>query len=135
MRVGIDFGTTNSGVGLFDGQRLQVLPVDETGKDAGVVRTLLYMTRDGQAYVGQAAIDTYYEQNISRERRMVREVVGEILVVAAEIPAHLREVHVLVDELLPGRLFQSLKSGLKEAAFTGTKVFGETYSLEELIAL
>ena len=135
MRVGIDFGTTNSGVGLFDGERLQVLPVDPGSKDAGVVRTLLYITRDDLAFVGQAAIDAYYEQNIGRARRMVREVVGEILVVAAEIPAHLREVHVLVDELLPGRLFQSLKSGLKEAAFTGTRVFGKTYSLEELIAI
>ena len=135
MRVGIDFGTTNSGVGLFDGERLQVLPVDAASKDTGVVRTLLYITRDDQAYVGQAAIDAYYEQNIGRARRLVREVVGEILVVAAEIPPHLRSVHVLVDELLPGRLFQSLKSGLKEAGFTGTRVFGKTYSLEELIAI
>lgn len=135
MRVGIDFGTTNSGVGLYDGERLQVLPLDQTSRDAGVVRTLLYLTRDGQTYVGQAAIDAYYEQNIGRARRLVREVVGEILVVAAEIPPHLREVHVLVDELLPGRLFQSLKSGLKEIGFTGTRVFGKTYSLEELIAI
>ncbi len=37
--------------------------------------------------------------------------------------------------MTPGRLFQSLKSGLKEASFTGTKVFGQTYTLEELIAL
>ena len=135
MRVGIDFGTTNSGVGLYDGEELRILPVDQAGADAGVIRTLLYLTRDGQTYAGQSAIDVYYEQNIGRARRMVQEVVGEILVVAAEIPPHLRSVHVMVDELNPGRLFQSLKSGLKEASFTGTKVFGQTYTLEELIAL
>jgi hypothetical chaperone protein len=32
-------------------------------------------------------------------------------------------------------LFQSLKSGLKEASFVGTDVFGQRYALEELIAL
>jgi hypothetical chaperone protein len=135
VRVGIDFGTTNSGVGLFDGDHVHILPLDPQSKEAGVVRTLLYLTRDGQVHVGQAAIDTYYEQNIGRARRMVKEVVGEILVVAAEIPAHMRDVHVMVDELTPGRLFQSLKSGLKEASFTGTDVFGQRYTLEELIAL
>jgi hypothetical chaperone protein len=41
----------------------------------------------------------------------------------------------MVDQLLPGRLFQSLKSSLKEASFAGSKVFGHTYTLEELIAL
>jgi hypothetical chaperone protein len=135
MRVGIDFGTTNSGVGVFDGEILRILPIDQSGADAGVVRTLLYLTRNDQVYVGQAAIDAYYEQNIGRARRMVKEVVGEILVVAAEVPPHLRSVHVMVDELMPGRLFQSLKSGLKEASFKGTQVFGQMYTLEALIGL
>lgn len=135
MRVGIDFGTTNSGVGLFNGERLRILPIDPQGKDPGVARTLLYLTRDGQVHVGQEAIDVYYEQNIARARRLVKEVVGQILVVAAEIPPHLRDVHVMVDELLPGRLFQSLKSGLKETSFTSTQVFGKDFTLEELIAL
>jgi hypothetical chaperone protein len=135
VRLGIDFGTTNSGVGLFNGHQLKILPIDPAGRDPGVVRTLLYITRDGQIFVGQAAIDTYYEQNIGRARRMVQEVVGEIQVVAAEIPAHMRAVHIMVDELLPGRLFQSLKSGLKEASFSATSVFGRRYALEELIAL
>jgi hypothetical chaperone protein len=135
MRIGLDFGTTNSGVGLFDGERVTVLPLDPNGRDAGVVRTLLYLTREGQVQVGQAAIDLYYEQNIGRARQLIREVVGEIQVVAAEIPPHMRSVHVMVDALTPGRLFQSLKSGLKEAGFTGTDVFGRVYTLEELIAL
>lgn len=134
MRLGIDFGTTNSGVGLFDGERVRILPLDPGSKDAGVVRTVLYLTRDGQSYVGQAAIDTYYEQNIGRARHMTAKVVGEIEVVASEM-FYVRDVHVMVDELMPGRLFQSLKSGLKEASFSGTHVFDRTYTLEELIAL
>jgi hypothetical chaperone protein len=134
MRLGIDFGTTNSGVGLFDGQQVHVLPVDQDSKDAGVVRTLLYLTRDDQVHVGQAAIDTYYAQNIGRARRMAKKVIGEIEVIAAEM-FYVRDVHVMVDELTPGRLFQSLKSSLKDATFTETRVFESTCSLEELIAL
>ena len=134
MRLGIDFGTTNSGVGLYDGERVRILPIDQKSHDAGVTRTLLYLTRDGQLYVGQAAIDVYYEQNIGRARRMVKRVVGEIEVVADEV-FYVRDVHIMVDELTPGRLFQSLKSSLKDASFTGTRVFDTTYSLEELIAL
>jgi hypothetical chaperone protein len=134
VRIGIDFGTTNSGVGLFDGERLRILPVDGQARDAGVVRTLLYLTRDGEVHTGQAAIDVYYQQNIGRERSMVRQEIGEIEVVAADM-IFVKDVHVMVDEMIPGRLFQSLKSGLKEASFAGTDVFGRTYSLEELIAV
>jgi hypothetical chaperone protein len=134
MRLGIDFGTTNSGVGLFDGEHLRILPIEQKARDAGVARTLLYLTRDGQVQMGQAAIDVYYEQNIGRARSLVKKVVGEIEVIAAEM-FFVRDVHVMEDELTPGRLFQSLKSGLKEASFSGTDVFGRHYKLEELIAL
>ena len=112
---------------------MHILPIDPESKDAGVVRTLLYLTRDGQMHMGQAAIDTYYEQNIGRARRLIKKSVGEIEVVASEM-FYVRDVHVLEDELMPGRLFQSLKSGLKEAGFTGTNVFGQNLTLEELIA-
>lgn len=134
MRVGIDFGTTNSGVGVFNGEQLRILPVDPHSKDAGVIRTLLYLTRDGGVHMGQAAIDTYYEQNIGRARRLKKKIVGEIEVLGADM-FYVRDVHVMEDELTPGRLFQSLKSGLKEASFTGTDVFGQAFALEELIAL
>jgi hypothetical chaperone protein len=134
VRLGIDFGTTNSGVGLYDGRELHILPIDLYSKVPSVVRTLLYLTRENEIHVGQAAIDVYYAQNIGRARRLSKKVVGEIEVVADEM-FYVRDVHVLVDELTPGRLFRSLKSGLKEAGYTGTNVFGRAYSLEELIAL
>ena len=44
MRLGIDFGTTNSGVGLYDGEQVHILPIDQKSQDAGVTRTLLYLT-------------------------------------------------------------------------------------------
>src|SRR5581483_3800244 len=44
------------------------------------------------------------------------------------------DVHVLVDELEPGRLMRSLKSALA-TPYSGTVIYGKRYSLEELIAL
>jgi hypothetical chaperone protein len=45
-----------------------------------------------------------------------------------------RDVYALVDELLPGRLLRSLKSGLA-TPHEGTTIFGRYYQLEDLIAL
>ncbi len=134
MRIGIDFGTTNSGVGVYDGTQVHVLPLDPTSPEPAVVRTLLYLSRQGSCYIGREALDAYYEQNIGRARRMVEQRVGEIEVIGSEL-YYVRDVHVMVDELAPGRLFQSIKSGLKEASFEGTQVFDQRYSLPELIAL
>ena len=34
MRIGLDFGTTNSGAAVFDGQRVRVLPLDPASRVA-----------------------------------------------------------------------------------------------------
>jgi hypothetical chaperone protein len=64
---------------------------------------------------------------------MVRERVGEIEVIAGDM-YYVRDVHVMVDELAPGRLLRSLKSSLA-TSYEGTTIFGRYYSLEELIAI
>jgi len=45
-----------------------------------------------------------------------------------------RDIYVLVDELTPGRLLHSLKSGLA-THYEGTTIFGQYYELDELIAI
>jgi hypothetical chaperone protein len=45
-----------------------------------------------------------------------------------------QDVYVLVDELTPGRLLYSLKSGLA-TSYEGTTILGRYYELDELIAL
>lgn len=131
MRIGMDFGTTNSGVAVFDGERVNVLPLEPA---SSVMRSVIYLTRNHELHVGQEAIELYNEQNINRERRMVRKRVGRIEMVFAEVGALATDVHVMVDELEPGRLMRSLKSALA-TPYTGTMIFGKKYSLEELIAL
>jgi len=134
MRIGLDFGTTNSGAAVFDGQRVRVFPLDPASRDPTVVRSTLYVTRDHQFYIGQEAIDTYYSQNTGQPSKMVRQYVGEIEMTFAELPTFVKDVYVLVDELTPGRLLHSLKSELS-SDYEGTTIFGRYYELEELIAL
>ncbi|MBN1584597.1 MAG: Hsp70 family protein [Anaerolineae bacterium] len=132
MRIGIDFGTTNSGAAFFDGEQVHLFPVDPASPDPTVIRSMLYITKD-KTFVGKEALDVYYEQNIGRPTKMVREYVGEIEVTAADM-SFIKDVYVLIDELMPGRLLRSIKSGLA-TSYDGTSIFGHYYTLEELIAI
>ncbi|MDY6875596.1 MAG: Hsp70 family protein [Chloroflexota bacterium] len=134
MRIGLDFGTTNSGAAMFDGRNVHVFSPDPTSHDPTVIRSTLYVTRDQEVFIGQEAIDTYYRQNVGRPIKMVRQYVGEIELTFAELPTFLQDVYVMVDELTPGRLLHSLKSELS-GGYEGTTIFGHYYDLEELIAL
>jgi hypothetical chaperone protein len=144
MHIGIDFGTTNSGAALFDGRRVRVLPLDPANQDPTVVRSAMYITRDHKVLIGKGAIDAYYRENVGRPSRMVPERVGEIELTQGDVGSvkgypvgpqtYVVDVHVLVDELMPGRLLYSLKSGLA-SGLEGTTIFGRYYELEELIAI
>jgi hypothetical chaperone protein len=144
MHIGLDFGTTNSGAAVFDGQRVRVFLLDPNSRDPGVIRSVLYVTREQEITIGQEAIDTYYRQNVGRPSRMVRRYVGEVEITMGDVgsvkgypvgPAtFVRDVYVLVDELTPGRLLRSLKSALS-SDHTGTDIFGRVYTLEDLIAI
>ena len=134
MRIGLDFGTTNSGAAVFDGEQVRIFPLDPASHDPTVIRSTLYVTRDHQLFIGQEAVDTYYRQNTGRPSKMVRQYVGEIELTFAELPTFVKDVYVLVDELTPGRLLHSLKSELS-SDYEGTTIFGRYYELEELIAL
>ncbi len=133
MRIGMDFGTTNSGIAVYDGTRVRILKLDPVA-DSSVMRSVIYLTRDHELHVGQAAIDLYHAQNINRERRMVRKRVGRVEMTFADIGKIATDVHVFVDELEPGRLMRSLKSALA-TPYTGTAIYGKDYTLEALIAL
>jgi len=157
MRIGLDFGTTNSGAAVFDGQRVHVLPLERsaeppspasrqssTSHDPTVIRSTMYITRDHEVSIGRQAIETYYRQNIGRPSRLVRQYVGEIEMTVGDVGSvkgypvgsstFVRDVYVLVDELTPGRLLRSLKSGLA-TSYEGTTIFGRYYALEDLVAL
>ena len=78
LKVGIDFGTSNSGVAVYDGQHVRLLPVDPKNVLPEVIKTVLYITRDYRTYLGQEAVETYYRDNVNRQRRYVKQWAGEI---------------------------------------------------------
>lgn len=134
MIIGMDFGTTNSGMATFDGRVVDVLPLDPAAPNPRVARTALYITNEQAVTIGRAAVDRYFEHNIGRPVKMQKVWVGEIEVVGAEM-YFVRDVYVFADALSPGRLFLSIKTGLRDVNYPGTVIGQFWYSLEDLIAL
>ena len=132
LRVGIDFGTSNSGVAVYDGNEVRVLPIDRLNVVPEVVKSILYITKDYKHYVGQEAVELYYRHNVNRQRRFVKKWVGEIDFIGGEMH-YVRDVYVYVDELKPGRLLQFIKTALRSEKFEGTQVFDRYYTVAELI--
>jgi len=133
LHVGIDFGTSNSGVGIYQNNQVHVLPIDSKNVVPEVVKTILYITTDHKHFIGQEAVELYYKQNINRQRRFVKKWSGEIDYHGADMH-YVRDVYVYVDELQPGRLMQFIKTALRSEKYSGTQVFDRFYSLSDIIS-
>ncbi|HRQ40045.1 MAG TPA: Hsp70 family protein [Chloroflexota bacterium] len=134
MMVGMDFGTTNSGMAVYDGRTVHVLPLDPANANPKVLRTAVYATNEQSLYVGRAAVDTYFAQNTGRSVKTKKVWVGEIEIRGADM-FYVTDAYVYVDVLAPGRLFLSIKTGLRDPDYPGSIVGQQFYSLENLIAL
>jgi hypothetical chaperone protein len=134
MIIGMDFGTTNSGMAVYDGRAVEVLPLDPAAPNPRVARTALYITNEQAVTIGRAAIDRYYDHNLNRPVKMQRIWVGEIEVMADKV-YYVTDVYTWADALSPGRLFLSIKTGLRDVNYPGTVIGQFYYSLEALIAL
>ena len=136
LKVGLDFGTSNSGVAIYDGDQVRFLPIDAESVLPEVVKSILYITRDYQHYIGQQAVQLYYRHNVGRLRRYVPKRAGEIEYRGADM-YYVRDVYVYVDELQPGRLLQFLKTALRRAGgpagYAGTQVFERYYYVVDLL--
>jgi hypothetical chaperone protein len=136
LNVGIDFGTSNSGIAIYDGDNIKLLPIDPKNVQPEVIKTILYITRDHQYFIGQEAIDLYYKHNVNRVRRYEKRWAGAIQVIADEVD-YMHDVFVDVDVLRPGRLLQYLKTilrkGRKAGNFEGTQIFDKFYTATDLI--
>jgi hypothetical chaperone protein len=131
VKVGIDFGTSNSGVAVYDGRRVQLLPIDPKNVLPEVIKTVLYITRDYRPSIGQEALEHYYRDNVNRQRRYVKQWAGEIDVYGADMH-YVRDIFVYVDELKPGRLLQYLKTALRKEKYEGTQIFERYYTVGDL---
>ncbi len=131
VRIGIDFGTTNSSAGYCDGTAVHLIPLEG---EATVMPSMIYITREGEQLLGHEAIRLYLQQDTGRPATFRPFAMGALAEVHSELVV-IRRVYSLVDTSAPGQLFQSVKSALRDPDFTGTRVFDRYYSLEELIAI
>jgi hypothetical chaperone protein len=136
LKVGLDFGTSNSGIAVSDGDDIRVLPLDVKNVLPEVVKTILYVTREYQHFIGQEAIELYYQHNVNRIRRFEKRWAGAIRVIASEVD-YMHDVFVDVDVLKPGRLLQYLKTILRKGAgavdISGTQMFDRYYTVTDLV--
>lgn len=131
MRYGLDFGTSNSALGVAIDGTTRLLPFPSGADRAYTMPSLLFLGRAGQVFVGQEAAQAYIAHNVGRSivptrvvrPRLIETVFGD------------EYVQFDVDASLPGRFFQVLKRSLPDTAFDGTDVFGTFYTIEELVAL
>src|SRR3990170_8675537 len=133
LSIGIDFGTSNSSVAVWSGGAVRLPPLDTYARDPRVMRSLLYITREGEVVAGQRALDLYTEQNTGREVRLERRYLREVTMTFSDMTVT-KDAFALIDVNEPGRLFQSLKRFLPVTSFRKTSVFGREYRLEELVA-
>ncbi len=133
MRFGLDFGTSNTSIAVWDGATSTVLPLDPIAGQA--MPTVLYVRRDGTSLVGRPAIEAYLSDN--RSRGPVKRELRSLGVRMKSSNPFQKDVeaHILTDVSSPGRLFQALKSFLGDELDVRTNVFGEARGLEELIAI
>jgi hypothetical chaperone protein len=135
MHVGLDFGTTNSSAAIYDGDTLTLLPLDPVNTSQSILRSTLFITREGAPFIGREAINRFTEGNVGREIEYEWKYIGDAEITFAEFGTVIQALYVTVDANAPGRLFQSLKTGLRDKSFTKTNVFGKQYTLESLIAV
>ncbi len=133
MRFGLDFGTSNTSVAVWDGDRSTVLPIDPLAGAA--MPTVLYVRRDGSSIVGRPAIDAYLTDN--RQRGPVTREFKPLGVKMESSNPRQKTVEAVIytDTSSPGRLFQALKTFLGDPLDVQTNVFGEERGLEDLIAV
>lgn len=165
LNFGIDFGTTNSSLSVFDGKSVPVLPIDEGAVDPGVVRSMLYFARRELVYnksvpklrqragiffqneityegeqkvlIGQEAVNKYLAENKNRTPGIKRTFFTGRLVRARDtVEAKSDLVPEYYEEVDYGT--GRLFQALKSAlrtSYTGTVIFGKKYTIEELIGI
>lgn len=136
MRYGLDFGTSNSAISLFEEGHVRVLPVDPGQVRPEIMSTLIYIRRKGEIAIGRAASESYYRDNVGREAVKQRVVTDQTFKSTfGEFKEVTEQVVIEVDINQPGRFFQAIKSFLAEDGYGGTEVWGKFMTLEELVAL
>ncbi len=139
MRIGIDFGTTNSSVAFYDGATLQPVRLDPQNENPHVLPSLIWIDRQYRTRLGTAAATEYLERETGRKIVWAKRDVGAIEIIVAGTGSspirYWQNVNIITDVAASGRLLQSIKTALRDPRYEGTNVFDRYYPVDELIAL
>lgn len=138
MRIGLDFGTTNTSVAILENGIPRALPIDPGGPSPAILRSALFLTRPepggvSAPYVGREAIDRFTRGNVGRVIDYQLHFIGTTDILLGDLPTISQAMFSEVDANAPGRLFQSLKTEMRSRAYEGTTVFGARYTIEMLV--
>ena len=146
MQIGIDFGTTHTGAAVMRNGQIEFIPLDPNNNtDPHLLRSMIYVKRSQEYLVGRAAVETYLDEDTGRFVRYEDKVVGTVENTVARLgrgptdpdgPIHIvYDVVVAEDVGSNGRLIQSIKTGLRDDTYLGTNIYGQFYSIQDLIGL
>lgn len=143
--LGIDFGTTNSTVCLFDGERFRTIALEG---ERTTMPTLLYVDREYRPSYGEAARERFIRDNEGRRIRLESYEVGTIEITLGDNafesfdhtgfnPAptsYDATVSGVTDRNLPGFLFAGTKRMLGQSIVDSVQIFGRQFRLEAVVS-
>ncbi len=143
MKIGLDFGTTNSSAALYRDGELTIVK-SPAAEPSGILPSLIYVTRNHQHILGKAAARRYLQDDTGRPAIWETRHAGIIdYWVSIDMPSVLggrvepvlvrQDIYVQEDIGAKGRLLQSVKTALRNPSYVGTAIFGRTYTIEQLI--
>ncbi len=140
MRLGIDFGTTNSAVAYFDGQDLYAVEIDSSTETPNILPSLIYIDRaQYDTFVGVRAMREYARRETGRPVKWQKKYIGEFQVMVGGPGSgpitFMQDAYVMVDEAAMGRLLQSVKTALRDGSYQGTMIFERFYTLDQLLVI
>lgn len=139
--VGVDFGTSNSALAWFDGEKLHLAHLEHSG---AIMPTATHLDRDFVVLTGEAAVEQYIEENRDRIVELTPEVIGKSLLlvsegdpsdsqVRGEAVTHTVYGKAVNDRGMPGRLFRGVKRLLGSTGLNRLLVFDRPFRLVALI--
>jgi hypothetical chaperone protein len=154
--LGIDFGTTNSTVCLFDGTDYHFADLED-GKQT--IPTLMYVDREFSPTYGESARTRFLHDNMDRRIKLEKTDLGYIEITLSEGSFNVFEnsgvnpvpvesgidvdrwtstfdakISSFTDQELPGFLFASTKRLLGRAMMDSVRLFSKKFKLEAIVS-
>lgn len=138
ISYGIDFGTTNSTVAYVDENNKVVrLALDQDAENPTVIRSVIYVSPDGQFLFGKPAVDAYL-LSVATNKEAEKKTIftgNYIKIIDDNGKSAIVPEIIDIDVFNSGRLLQSLKSALSSRLFKEINLFGQIYKVEEVVGM